>query len=293
MNELIFMKDYKHNENLRKSFNELATMIFGIHFEDWYEQGFWSQRYIPFSYIDKGRVVANVSVNVLDFVMDGEKKSAIQLGTVMTHPDYRNKGLSARLMNKVLEEYEGKYDYMYLFANQTVLDFYPRFGFTPINETQYSMKLSLNQTDNTGVRRLNGNNFGDLQFIFDFATDRVPVSKRFGTDNSQGILMFHCMYVLHQDIYYVEHEDAIVIFKKADEQIDIFDVISKKEISIHAILSKVADQATKKVVFHFTPDYPGICTEAEVYHGSDVWFIKRKEQAPVPLNMKHPLTSQA
>lgn len=72
------MKDYKHNENLRKSFNELATMIFGIHFEDWYEQGFWSQRYIPFSYIDKGRVVANVSVNVLDFEMDGEKKSAIQ-----------------------------------------------------------------------------------------------------------------------------------------------------------------------------------------------------------------------
>jgi predicted GNAT family N-acyltransferase len=47
---------------------------------------------------------------------------------VTTHPDYRGKGLSARLVNKVLEEYENKYDYMYLFANESVLDFHLKFG---------------------------------------------------------------------------------------------------------------------------------------------------------------------
>lgn len=37
-------------------------------------------------------------------------------------------------MNKVLEEYENKYDYMYLFANESVLDFYHKFGFKPVEE---------------------------------------------------------------------------------------------------------------------------------------------------------------
>ncbi|WP_430541067.1 hypothetical protein [Sporosarcina thermotolerans] len=30
----------------------------------------------------------------------------------MTHPDYRNRGLSKSLMNKVLEEYEHTYDFV-------------------------------------------------------------------------------------------------------------------------------------------------------------------------------------
>lgn len=105
--------------------------------------------------------------------------------------------------------------------------------------------------------------------------------------------MFHCMYQFYQDIYYLEREDAIVIFKKDNEQIDIFDIISKKGISIHDILSKIADRDTKKIFFHFTPDYPEIFTKTELYHGSDVWFIRRNDHAPLPLNMKHPLTSQA
>jgi hypothetical protein len=33
LNELNYMKDYKNDEYLRKSFNELATMVFGINFE--------------------------------------------------------------------------------------------------------------------------------------------------------------------------------------------------------------------------------------------------------------------
>lgn len=37
MQELIFMKDYKNNEALRKSFFELATNTFGLNFENWYQ----------------------------------------------------------------------------------------------------------------------------------------------------------------------------------------------------------------------------------------------------------------
>ena len=73
--------------------------------------------------------------------------------------------------------------------------------------------------------------------------------------------MFHCMYVFNNDIYYLEREDVIVIYKKGNKQIDIFDIISKKEININDILSKITDRDTNKIVFHYTPDYKGIHTE--------------------------------
>ncbi|MED4018833.1 GNAT family N-acetyltransferase [Sutcliffiella cohnii] len=293
MNKLYFIKDYKNDKKLRKSFNELTTMVFGINFEEWYTLGFWNERYLPFSYVDEGKVVANVSVNVLDFVIDGQKKRALQIGTVMTHPDYRNRGLSANLMNKVLSEYENKYDFMYLFANQTVLNFYPKFGFKSVNEYQYSMNYSPSNVATTGIRKLNGNNVDDLHFIYQFASQRVPVSQTFGTENTQSILIFHCMYVFHQDIYYLEGEDAIVIYKKDKNQIDIFDIITKNDVDIDAILSKICDEETTKIVFHYTPDYQGLHIEREIANGSDVLFVRENDNNHFPLQMKHPVTSQA
>lgn len=293
MNELKYIKDYKNDDNFRKSFNELATIVFGINFEGWYQKGFWNDRYIPFSYIYGDKVVANVSVNVLDLVINGEKKKALQIGTVMTHRDYRKRGLSASLINKVLDEYENKCDFMYLFANQTVLDFYPKFGFKSVNEYQYSMKYSLSKLDNTGIRKLNCNNAEDLNFIYDFASERVPVSKIFGTDNTQGILMFYCMNVFNNDVFYLEREDVIVIYKKENKQVDIFDIISKKGIDIDNILSKIIDVDINKIVFHYTPDYKGINTESNIFNGSEVLFVKENGTNHFPLEIKHPLISQA
>ena len=166
MAELTFYKDYKNNEELRKSFNDLATLVFGLSFEDWYQKGYWNNRYIPFSYVEEEKVIANVSVNLLDFVIEGEKKRAIQIGTVMTYPAYRNRGLAASLLNKVLKEYENQYDYFYLFANQNVLGFYPKFGFTAVDEYQFSMNYSKSYTDKKGIRKLDGNNCDDLSFIY-------------------------------------------------------------------------------------------------------------------------------
>ncbi|WP_342042228.1 GNAT family N-acetyltransferase [Bacillus sp. OTU2372] len=293
MKELKYFKDYKHDEGLRKSFNELAAKVFGINFESWYQVGFWNNRYIPFSYIDDSKVVANVSVNDLNLVINGEKKNALQIGTVMTHPDYRKRGLSASLMNKILDKYENEYDYMYLFANQTVLDFYPKFGFKPVNEYQYSMQFTPSQADVSAIRKLNGHNPEDLHFIYGFAAERLPVSKLFGTENTQGVLMFYCMHVFNNDVYYLEREDVIVIYKKDENKIDIFDIIFKKEINIQDILSKITDRQINKIVFHYTPDYEGINTDSNLFNGKEVLFVRASSNNRLPLQIKHPLTAQA
>ncbi|PQP90280.1 GNAT family N-acetyltransferase [Paenibacillus sp. AR247] len=291
MQEFIFTKDYKNNEPLRKSFFELATNTFGLSFENWYQQGFWSERYIPFSFVDGEKIIANVSVNILELIINGEKKKAIQIGTVMTHPEYRRRGLSASLMNKVLEEYENKYDFMYLFANHTVLDFYPKFGFKAVEEHLFSMDFTPSQFEHTGIRKLNVSQTDDLRLIHKFASERLPISQRFGTDHTQGILMYYCLNVFNNDIYYLENEDAIAIYKKENNHMDIFDIINIGEVKIQDILTKIAGSGTETITFHFTPDYKDIDIKSDISHGG--LFVRTNGENFYPVHVKHPITSIA
>jgi GNAT superfamily N-acetyltransferase len=303
------MKDYKSNEVLRKSFFELAKSTFDISFEDWYKQGFWGEGYIPFSFVEGDKVIANASVNVLELVINGEKKKAIQIGTVMTHPDYQKRGLSANLINKVIEEFENKVDFMYLFANETVLEFYPKFGFKAVEEQLFSieypldfpMDSSMNLTnvkpsphEQTGIRKLDVSQAEDLHLITKFASERLPVSQRLGTNNTKGIIMYYCLNVFNDHIYYLENEDVIAIFNKENNHMDIFDIISinkMNESKIQNILATIGSNDTVKATFHYTPDYERINFKSEVIN--DGLFVRATGDNVYPAKVKHPVTSIA
>ena len=291
MQELIFTKDYKNNEALRKSFFELATNTFDLSFENWYQKGFWSERYIPFSFVEGDKIIANVSVNILELIINGKKKKAIQIGTVMTQPEYRRTGLSTSLMNKVLEEYENKCDIMYLFANNTVLDFYPKFGFKAVEEREFSIDVTPSQFEHTGIRKLNVSKADELRFIYKFALERLPISQRFGTDCTQGILMYYCLNVFSDDIYYLENENAIAIYKKENNHMDIFDIIFINEVKVSDILTKIAGGDIEKITFHYTPDYKDINIKSTISHSG--LFVKTNDEDLYPVQVKHPITSIA
>lgn len=140
---IIHSYDYKNHDEYRASFNRLSKLVFGIDFEAWYQKGAWGDRYICHSIVADDQIIANVSVSKMDLVINGESKSAIQIGTVMTHPEYRGKGLSRQLMEYVLETYEGTCDLLFLFANSTVLEYYPKFGFTALPEHQFYLNIAV------------------------------------------------------------------------------------------------------------------------------------------------------
>lgn len=50
-----FIKGYQKDDKLRESYHELSQKIFGLNFEDWYQNGYWKENYIPYS-------IVNVSV---------------------------------------------------------------------------------------------------------------------------------------------------------------------------------------------------------------------------------------
>lgn len=267
---------------------QLAGDIFGLDFTSWHEKGYWGERYIPYSYEDGGRVIANVSVNELDFIIDGKSYEALQIGTVMTHRDYRNKGLSASLMNHVLETYKGKYDFMYLFANESVLDFYPKFGFERAEEYQYSKSFYAGE-NRFVLRKLDLSE--DLKLIEKIINERVPVSQIFSTANSGGITMYHILNVFVDHLHYHTEEDAIVIFTKENGIIQLYDVISTSPVNIRNILAAFND--AEVVTFHFTPDYDGFNYQRSPYKRDGALFVKKGCGLEFPDFVMHPVTSEA
>ena len=81
---LKLQKNIKNDSYLRRSFFQLAKNTFDLSFEQWYQNGYWTDSYIPYVLHENGTVVANASVNIIDTLWQGEKKRYIQLGTVMT-----------------------------------------------------------------------------------------------------------------------------------------------------------------------------------------------------------------
>lgn len=284
-------KNVRENKDLRDSFNQLAEDTFGIHFGQWHARGYWTEKYVPFSYIEGDRVIANVSVNLIDFIMAGEEKKAIQIGTVMTHPDCRNRGLSTDLLKSVLAEYRDQVDFVYLFANQNVLEFYLKFGFQAQQETLFSMVPGT--VGKVSERKLDMEEEADRNLAYGIARDRLPVSNRFGTKNTGELFMFYALYAFPDNLYYLEEEDVVVMFQRDGERIDLFDVVCRENVNVRKIAEKLADDDTRQIVFHFTPEE----TEgmrADVFHGDEVLFVlPMRSGAGIPDGVKHPLTAQA
>ncbi|SCY56677.1 GNAT family N-acetyltransferase [Alkaliphilus peptidifermentans] len=255
MREYTLISDYMNIDKYRKSFNKLAMDTFGLDFEDWYHRGLFYNKYMCYSYINEDEVIANVSINKMDLIVEGQNKKAIQIGTVMTHPDYRNKGLSASLMKYIIEKYEKNYDVIYLFANKEVLNFYPKFGFDKVIEAAYQLDVDQLQKKETLIKKLDKDNEEDRKTIERLGSNRLPISKRLGVYNDIWPLFVYCLYEYRNDLYYLVNEDVILIMRREDKKLNIYDILSLKPIDLDSIVEKVVIPDDRIVEFHFVPEF--------------------------------------
>lgn len=245
-----FIKNYKDNDKYRKSLNSLAMKIYGFDFEDWYQHGYWGDKYCPYSLIHKDEVVANVSLNPIDFMVKGERIHTMQIGTVMTDEAYRNKGLSKELMKLILNEYENDYDLIYLYANDTVLNFYPKFGFEIAQEYIYTTKAD--QIENKSLyRKLNIKDGEDQAIINRLVVKTKPVSKCQMIEN-QNLIFFYLTSFMSNSIYYFEELDLAVVVEE-ENCLKLLDVYSEKEFDLNHVIGSLVKKDGTEVVLGFTP----------------------------------------
>ncbi|PFV82908.1 GNAT family N-acetyltransferase [Bacillus sp. AFS059628] len=292
MEKYELVSDYRNNESLKESFNALAMKTFELDFRGWYNRGYWNDKYIPYSFVDEGKVISNASVNKMSIIIDGKMYKGIQIGTVMTDENYRNKGLAKQLMQHIMKEYENTYDFMYLFANDTVLDFYPKFGFTRLHESEFSLDLaksSIQRSIDAKVKQLTIEN--DLALIEKFAKNRHVNSMILDVENNESLLMFYFTLVFYEAIFYVEDLETIVLMEEEEDTLHIFDIILLNEPDVEAVLASIVKETTKKVIFNFTPGFSIEGMTATIMpNDDDALFVLTKESL-LKGNFMFPLTS--
>lgn len=243
-----FVKNYRNNDRLRASFNELTEKTFGLNFEGWYQNGFWTDNYEPYSIVENGKVIANVSVNRTNMVWNGQKRRFIQLGTVMTEENYRNQGLIRRIMKEIEKDY-ADVDGMYLFGNDNVVQFYPKFGFRPSIETEY-FKEVVNAEDAT-IEQVSMKTAEEWK-AFQDAVNRHQVFSSFDMVENSELYMFYVSQFMQENVYYDSKSKAYVIAEIEGADLFIHAVISEKAVSLDDVI-KAFGKEIKFVTLGFTP----------------------------------------
>jgi len=268
--EYTFLRNYQNNNQYRAAFNKLAQKIFGISFEEWYQAGYWREEYIPYTLFDGDQAVANISVNIMDFNTFGEKQRYIQIGTVMTDERYRNKNLIRFLMETVLEEWNEQCNFIYLYANKSVLEMYPKFGFSKVKEYEYFKSIE-KIVDYGNCEKLNMEMQSNRDRLHDYAKD----STAFGTLSMQedaDLVMFYCASFLKDNVYYIKSLDVIAVATFNDNQLHLLDVFGKTHVSFDQIVYSLVNSEIDKVVLGFTPkDHSSY--EVREISGDDALFI--------------------
>ncbi len=241
-------------------------------FSAWETAGYWDYRHTPFSYFEGDRVVASVSIYLLDAVIDGNLTKLVQISGVGTAPEYRRRGLNRELTEKGLawaasHEPAG----VFLFSDEDAIAFYRATGFEPIEEfveylpLKYSnpkpgspvfKQRDLNSSDlgdQSGVRRLDLTRVEECDRIYQMARRRAPVSQRFSVMNAK-LVMFHCLYILPESVFEIPELDCIVLAERESGVLRIHDLIARRMPTWEDLAGFLLRDEDREVEFCFSTD---------------------------------------
>jgi len=262
--EYTFFKGHQKEDKYRAAFNALSIKIYGLSFEEWYKSGYWNEKYIPYTLFDGDKAVANVSVNIMDFNILGKQQRFIQIGTVMTDEDYRNKSLNRYLLEKVLNDWRQKSDLIYLFANKTVLEFYPKFGFRRVSEYEYSKNIEKN-IGSEKLEKLNMDLQSNRDKLYDYAKNSVSFGKISMRENAD-LVLFYCTEPMKDNVYYIKSLDVIAVATFEENKLNLLDIFGKVYVELDKVIESLATQNTNRVLLGFSPEK---CNSYEVSKKSD------------------------
>lgn len=250
---------YKNDSEALVSFNELTRKTFGFDFVKWHTAGHFGDMYVPHVIMIQNKVVSNVSVNQMQFDVDGVIKNYIQIGTVMTDKAYRGKGLNRQIMESILSEYVGKVDGIYLFGNDSVLDYYPKFGFVPCEEYEYYfnyekdkevLPYSLEKVDMSDEEQVEkmytllDTYFKELDFANE--NDGMYMSENL------GLYHFWLDSSYKNNIYYLSECGAFIVAEVENGKLFIYQIIGKQKVELERV-AKSFKTGFSEVVLGYTP----------------------------------------
>ncbi|WP_426980927.1 GNAT family N-acetyltransferase [Bacillus pseudomycoides] len=259
MGNLILFENFFVEESKKEPLFQLFEEVFRIPvqtLQNFEANGFWDTTYKPFSYLQEGQVIANVSMFSLPMFVNGERIYAAGIQSVMTHPEYRRKGLMKQLLCKVLQEIDTKYECAILFTEKPEL--YEPFGFRVVQE--YLMTLSYENIPprSSSLRKLNFYDEKDMELIKEIIENAQQLSMEFSTLNYRSSFYFN-MYDAkwNEKLYYSKKLDALIVFEVKNQVLKLFGIFAQIFPILDDICAEISEPFTE-IEFYFYPDELGL-----------------------------------
>jgi predicted N-acetyltransferase YhbS len=222
-----------------------------VSFRRWYELGGWNEDYRSFAMADGSEIVANASLHRMSILLRGRALTGWQLGAVGVVAEWRGKGLQRPIMQRLLDAVPAD-DFVFLFANDTVLDFYPLFGFKRVVETTFVADHAV-EPSRERLRTLSLDSAEDRALVARIASQAAPVTSDFGARDYSGILLWYWANFYEGCFHFSERDDAILIAEEEVGTLRLCEVLCRKTFDLSVCLPQLARRAARRIEFGFTP----------------------------------------
>ena len=243
------IRDYMQNAAARAALGALTQAAFGFDFEAWVARGFCARgAYVPYSFEEDGRILSNVSVNRMEFCLNGEKRRWLQLGTVATREDMRGRGLARRLVEIALADSMDGCDGVYLFANPEAAGFYEKCGFARGIEYRSFPRAEACSDTNARFVPVNPKDERALAAYQRAVRETEPYAALW-QENGFGLAMFYTMNA--ENAYYCPELDAYAVVEDGC----LNAVFARNMPPLRAVLAALAasENVETPTVIGFTP----------------------------------------
>lgn len=255
----------KNDKNYEAMLNTLLKDIF-LDFQFWYDLNLWDDKYESYSIIENGEIVSNVSVFKSQILFNNKQYPALSIGSVATKLKCRGRGLSKIIFEHVLRKYDNIP--MYLWANDSVADFYPKFGFKRVYEKLPVYECEIN--NNISPVNLAYNS----PKVWDYVYNQKNYSQKLDCLNTKSINIFHLYWgYLKDNIYELPEIDTMLIAEKNGTTLKLIGVFSLKNILFSELMDYLPFANIKKIEFGFMPYWDDLDFTMQEYE-TDPIFVR-------------------
>lgn len=273
MSELTFCQSYQNNVKLRNGFNKLIERTFCINFENWYQNGYWKDQFTQYSLFDGEKAISSVSAYTMDLDWNGNDKHVVQFGGVATDEQFRKQGLNRKVLEAAIKDYEGKVDDIFLLANHTVVDFYPKFGFHRCRQWQCSKDVHIT-TESTVVPV----SMSDKQNwkVIEEAVMKSVSNSALEMKRNPELIMFYLTQFMQENVYYIESLNAYVVAEIDEHELTLSQIFASETVDLDKVFQAFGKEINH-VTLEFTPLNPESYVQTEITNPDDTLFVMGKD----------------
>ncbi|MFD1744709.1 GNAT family N-acetyltransferase [Rhizobium helianthi] len=205
--------------------------VFGLSgFRGWGALGGWSEDYIVHGWEESGRLVASLGETRMTlFGPDGAAFTAVQFGAVATTKEARGRGLARLLIEDALDVADRSKRPVLLFANPSVLDFYPKFGFRRLP----CHRLWLDQRNESVSRTLPGrildpHSADDRDSVRKWIANSSAGGGPLSAKRAMGTILWHWLNS-NLTAVHLEERESLVFLELTDDTLFIADCLTVEE----------------------------------------------------------------